>query len=57
MGAEFLAHEMRNLRHSVVSHIVMRTGTVGFSGATAAVLDRNLAGMGHLMIAPSPRFV
>jgi signal transduction histidine kinase len=46
----FLAHEMRNLLHSVVIALkVIRTGSVGFAGATAAVLDRNLAGMANLI--------
>jgi signal transduction histidine kinase len=46
----FLAHEMRNLLHSVVMALnVIRKGSAGFSGATAGVLDRNLAGMSHLI--------
>ena len=46
----FFAHELRNLLHTVVMALsVMRKGSVGFAGATAAVLDRNLAGMAHLI--------
>jgi signal transduction histidine kinase len=45
-----LAHEIRNLLNSVVLTLdVIKRGTVGFSGATAAVLDRNLAAMRDLI--------
>jgi signal transduction histidine kinase len=45
-----LAHEMRNLLNSVVLMFeVIKKGGVGFGGATAAALERNLAGMGDLI--------
>jgi signal transduction histidine kinase len=45
-----LAHEMRNLLNSVVLTLdVIKKGSVGFAGATAAVLDRNLGAMRDLI--------
>jgi signal transduction histidine kinase len=45
-----LAHELRNYLH-VAMHAVkaLKTGSVGFSGATGAVLDRSLLGMRNLI--------
>jgi signal transduction histidine kinase len=45
-----LAHEMRNLLNSVVLTLdVIKKGSVGFGGSTAAALDRNLAAMRDLI--------
>ena len=42
----FLAHELRNHLHTAtLASAAMKTGVVGTSGATAAVLDRSLVGM------------
>ena len=40
----FLAHELRNLLHTAtMAFAVLKTGNVGVSGSTGAVLERNLA--------------
>ena len=44
-----LAHEIRNLVHTAtLAFAAMKNGSVGTSGATAAVLDRSLAGLAIL---------
>ena len=46
----FLALEMRNLLHGIVLSLdVIKRGSVGFAGATAAILDRNLSAMRNLV--------
>lgn len=46
----FLALEMRNLLHGIVISLdVIKKGSVGFAGATAAILDRNLSAMRNLV--------
>ena len=45
-----LALEMRNLLHAVVVSLeVIKKGSVGFAGATAAILERNLSAMRNLV--------
>ena len=45
----FLAHEIRNLVNTAtLAFAVMKSGSVGTAGATAAVLDRSLAGLSIL---------
>lgn len=45
-----IAHEMRTLMHGIVLSLdVIKNGSVGFAGATAAVLDRNLTAMRSLV--------
>ncbi len=45
-----LAHEMRNLLNSVVLALeAIKAGSAGLAGATAGVLDRNLAAMADLI--------
>jgi signal transduction histidine kinase len=45
-----LAHELRNqLQTAKYAATAIRTGTSGIGGATAAVLDRSLMAMGHLI--------
>lgn len=45
-----LAHEMRNLLNSAVLALeAIKAGGAGLAGATAGVLDRNLAAMGDLI--------
>ena len=45
-----LAHEMRNLLNTaILAVIALKSGGVGFGGATAAALDRSLIGMRSLM--------
>ena len=45
-----LAHEMRNLLNtSILAIAAMKSGSVGFGGATAAALDRSLIGMRSLI--------
>jgi signal transduction histidine kinase len=45
-----LAHELRNLLHSATLAVsAIKAGSVGISGATGAVLDRSLLGMGNLI--------
>jgi signal transduction histidine kinase len=44
------AHELRNLVHTAsLAVAAIKAGNVGISGATGAVLDRCLAGLGHLI--------
>ena len=45
-----LAHELRNHLH-VAAHAIraIKSGNVGLSGATGAILDRSLLGMGNLV--------
>jgi signal transduction histidine kinase len=46
----FLAHEMRNLLNTVILAMsAIKGGSVGFSGATAAALDRSLIAMRGLI--------
>jgi hypothetical protein len=46
----FLAHELRNhLQTATIALAAMRAGNVGSAGATAAVLDRSMAGMRDLI--------
>ncbi len=46
----FLAHELRNFLHSAtLAVIAIKTGNVGTSGATGALLDRALIGMRNLI--------
>jgi len=46
----FLAHELRNLVHTATLAVVaIKTGNVGTSGATGALLDRSLIGMRNLI--------
>ena len=46
----FLVHELRNLiGTAIVAFEVINTGNVGVSGNTAAVLDRSLLGLRHLI--------
>jgi len=46
----FLAHELRNLANTaVVAFEVLKTGNVGITGSTGAVLDRSLKGMRTLI--------
>lgn len=46
----FLAHELRNLLHTAkLAVTAIRSGNVGDAGATGAVLDRSLIGMGSLI--------
>jgi signal transduction histidine kinase len=46
----FLAHELRNLTHTaMVAFEVLKTGTVGVVGSTAAVLQRSLVGIETLV--------
>ncbi len=46
----FLALEMRNHLHGIVLSLdVIKKGSVGFAGATAAILDRNLTAMRNLV--------
>lgn len=46
----FLSHELRNLVHTAaLAATALKGGNVGFDGATAAVLDRSLIGMSHLI--------
>jgi signal transduction histidine kinase len=45
-----LAHELRNLIHTATFAVTaIKTGNVGFAGATGAVLDRSLIGMRNLI--------
>ena len=45
-----LAHEMRNLLNTAILAIsAMKSGSVGFTGATASALDRSLIGMRDLI--------
>jgi signal transduction histidine kinase len=44
------AHELRNLIHTAkLAVTAMKSGTVGYAGATGAVLDRSLIGLGSLI--------
>ncbi|MEO6757967.1 MAG: HAMP domain-containing sensor histidine kinase [Saprospiraceae bacterium] len=66
----FFAHELRNLLNSATLALrAIKAGNIGIGGATGAVLDRSLVGMGHLidrslsevrltagLPTPSPRF-
>ncbi len=46
----FLAHELRNLLHTATLAVMaIKAGNVGVAGATGAVLDRSLIGMGNLI--------
>ena len=46
----FFAHEMRNLIHTAkLAVTAMKSGNVGHAGATGAVLDRSLIGLGSLI--------
>ncbi len=46
----FFAHELRNLLNSATLAVAaMKAGKVGLGGATGAVLDRSLAGIGTLI--------
>ena len=46
----FLAHELRNfLNTAMLSFAAIKSGTVGFDGATSAVLDRSLLGLRDLI--------
>src|SRR6185503_2251570 len=46
----FLAHELRNLVHTATLAVTaMKTGNVGVTGATGAVLDRCLLGLRTLI--------
>jgi signal transduction histidine kinase len=46
----FLAHELRNFVHTATLAVgVIKAGNVGLAGATGAVLDRCLKGMGKLI--------
>ena len=46
----FLAHELRNfLNTAMLSFAAIKSGSVGPSGATAAVLDRSLVGLRNLI--------
>jgi signal transduction histidine kinase len=46
----FLAHELRNHLHiATLAVIAVKTGQVGLTGATGAVLDRSLIGMRNLI--------
>jgi hypothetical protein len=46
----FLAHELRNLIHiATLSFTAIKTGSVGPTGATGAVVDRSLLGMRNLI--------
>src|SRR5687768_6699516 len=46
----FMVHELRNLiGTAIVAFEVIKTGNVGVSGNTAAVLDRSLLGLRHLI--------
>lgn len=46
----FLAHELRNLLNSAMLAVsAVKSGTVGLSGATGAVLDRSLLGLRALI--------
>jgi len=46
----FLAHELRNhLQTATVALATIRAGNAGSAGATAAVLDRSMVGMRHLI--------
>ena len=46
----FLVHELRNLVHTaMVAFDVLKTGNVGISGSTGAVLNRSLDGLRHLI--------
>ncbi|HXC60853.1 MAG TPA: HAMP domain-containing sensor histidine kinase [Steroidobacteraceae bacterium] len=46
----FLAHELRNLLHTAALAVMaIRTGNVGMTGATGALLDRSLIGMRNLI--------
>jgi hypothetical protein len=45
-----LAHELRNLIHTATLVVTtLKSGNVGFGGATGAVLDRSLIAMRHLI--------
>ena len=46
----FLAHELRNLIHTAkLAVTAIKAGNVGLAGATGAVLDRSLIGLGNLI--------
>ena len=46
----FLAHELRNFLHTAtLSFAAIKAGTAPVAGATAAVLDRSLAGLGTII--------
>jgi len=46
----FLAHELRNLLHQATLAVsIIKSGSVGLTGATGAVLERSLVGMGNLI--------
>jgi len=46
----FLAHELRNLIHTATLAVTaVKTGSVGLSGATGAILDRSLIGLRTLI--------
>jgi signal transduction histidine kinase len=46
----FLAHELRNqLNTAILAFAVLKQGSVGFNGATSAVLDRSLLGLRGLI--------
>lgn len=46
----FLAHELRNLVHTAkLAVTAIKAGNVGLAGATGAVLDRSLIGLGNLI--------
>jgi len=46
----FLAHELRNLlQKATLAIMVIKRGSVGLAGATGAILDQSLVGMGNLI--------
>jgi signal transduction histidine kinase len=46
----FLVHELRNLLNTaIIAFEVLKTGNVGVSGSTGAVLNRSLLGLRHLI--------
>jgi signal transduction histidine kinase len=46
----YLAHELRNLIHTAMLAVTaVKSGSVGLTGATAAVLDRSLIGMRNIV--------
>ena len=46
----YLAHELRNLIHTAMLAVTaMKSGSVGLTGATSAILDRSLIGMSNLI--------
>ena len=52
----FFAHELRNhLNSATLALTAIKSGSVGLTGATGAVLDRSLVALRRLIDLPSPK--